>query len=443
LVIGPKTNVAWWRGNIRPNDVSQAEPGITRFVPGRVGAGFTDNLEELAKTLSERGVAALDHHYGLWYERRRDDHERVRRMNGDVWPPFYELPFARSGQGTAWDGLSRYDLTKYNPWYWGRLKEFAGLCDQRGLVLFHQNYFQHNILEAGAHWADFPWRSANNINDTGFPEPPPYAGDKRVFMADQFYDMENPKRRDLHRAYIRKCLDNFADNRNVIQFLSAEYTGPLSFVQFWLETIAGWESETHRKPFVALSCTKDVQDSILEDAKFARLIDLIDFRYWWSTDKGLFAPKGGQNLAPRQFERQWKGGRPTDKNLAEMASEYRKRFPNKAIICGFNQAGWAFLCAGGSMPTLPKTTDTSLLTAIYRMQPWPEVCGSDRWVLREVGRQILVYGNGADLDLSSELGSFLVSVVNSQTGEVKPGQTVNAGGKVKLPEGKVVWLTKQ
>jgi hypothetical protein len=153
------------------------------------------------------GSCRPDHNYGFWYERRRDDHERTRRANGDVWPPFYELPFARSGQSTAWDGLSRYDLTKYNPWYWRRLKDFADICDHRGLVLFHQNYFQHNILEAGAHWAYFPWRTANNINDTGFPEPPFYAGDKRIFLAEQFYDVTHPVRRPLHRAYIRQCLE--------------------------------------------------------------------------------------------------------------------------------------------------------------------------------------------------------------------------------------------
>ena len=86
-----------------------------------------------------------------------------------------------AGRGTAWDGLSKYDLAKFNPWYWSRLKQFAGICDERGLVLFNENYFQHNILEAGAHWVDCPWRSANNINHTGFPEPPPFAGDKADF----------------------------------------------------------------------------------------------------------------------------------------------------------------------------------------------------------------------------------------------------------------------
>ena len=62
-----------------------------------------------------RNETVLDYHYALWHERRRDDHLRVRRMDGDVWPPFYQLPFARSGVGTAWDGLSKYDLTKPDP----------------------------------------------------------------------------------------------------------------------------------------------------------------------------------------------------------------------------------------------------------------------------------------------------------------------------------------
>jgi hypothetical protein len=448
LLIGARTNVVWWRGNIRPAEAHLAEPCLTRFVAGRIGPGFTDDLPELAERLSLRGVVALDHHYGLWYDRRRDDHERVRRQTGDVWPPFYELPFGRSGQGTAWDGLSRYDLTKYNPCYWGRLKEFADLCDEKGLVLFHQNYFQHNILEAGAHWADFPWRSANNINGTGFPEPPPYAGDKRIFMAEQFYDVSQPVRRKLHRAYIRQCLDNFKENSNVIQFTSAEYTGPLEFTQFWLDTVGEWEKETGNKPLIALSCTKDVQDAILGDREHSRIVDLVDFRYWWMTDKGTFAPKGGQNLAPRQFERQWKGGRPNDNDLAKMAADYRHRFPSKPLICDFAQAGWAFLCAGGSMPNLPKETDTQLLRAIPRMQPWQDGSKNGRWTLREPGRQYLIYAampSASEIDLRSDSGSFLVKVIEPVTGAVTAmPQKIPAGQKAKLPEGRsasaIIWL---
>ena len=79
-----------------------------------------------------RGLASYDHHYGLWYDRRRDDHLMVRRADGEVAPPYFEQPFARTGVGTAWDGLSKYDLTQFNTWYWRRLNEFAQLCDEQG-----------------------------------------------------------------------------------------------------------------------------------------------------------------------------------------------------------------------------------------------------------------------------------------------------------------------
>ncbi|HEX7470948.1 MAG TPA: DUF6298 domain-containing protein [Verrucomicrobiae bacterium] len=451
LLIGDSLSVAWWRGNVRPSEAPTFEPALTRFVPGRIGRGFTDDLGELADAMQANNQVALDQHYGLWYERRRDDHERIRRMTGDVWPPFYEQPFARSGQGTAWDGLSKYDLTKFNPWYWGRLKEFADVCDERGLVLFNENYFQHNIIEAGAHWVDCPWRTANNINETGFPEPPPFAGDKRIFMAEQFYDETNPVRRALHRGFIRQNLDNFTDNANVIQFISAEFSGPLHFTQFWLDTIGEWERQNKRsKPIIALAAPKDVQDAILADAKRAAVVDIIAFRYWWITDKGTYAPNGGLNLAPRQFQRQWKGGTPSDMNLATMAAGYRAKFPAKPVIAASEQGadlsrcGWAYLCAGGSIPNLPRTTDAKLLAAIPRMQPWGESSKDGRWVLREAGKQFLIYsGADSEIDLSHESGSFRVSVVNPRTGEVTPGETVKAGSKVKLPNATVVWLTKE
>jgi hypothetical protein len=450
LLLGGVQEMAWWRGSLRPNEAGSYGPALTRFVPGRSGEGFTDDISELAETMAQGGAVALDHHYGLWYDLRRDDHERVRRMDGDVIPPFFEQPFARSGQGLAWDGLSKYDLTKFNPWYWSRLKSFADAADERGLVLFNENYFQHNIIEAGAHWVDCPWRTANNINSTEFPEPPPFAGDKRIFMAEQFYDETNPVRRALHRSFIRQNLENFANNANVIQFMSAEFSGPTHFVQFWLDTIGDWERGKNFHALIALAAPKNVQDEILADAKRAAVVDVIAFRYWWQTDKGLFAPAGGQNLSPRQFQRQWKGGSPNDLNLAVMAAEYRGKFPAKAVIAAseqgtdFSRAVWAYVCAGGSLPNLPRSTDAKLLAAIPQMQPWVADSEKKMWALREPGKQILIYGvSGALLDFSAESGAFRLNVVDSRTGKITSGsQVVQAGGKLSLPGG-VIWLTKK
>lgn len=242
LITGNNYQIPWWAGRVKDNFVKKgARPAITRFVPGREGTGWTDRIDSVVTYLDKNNFCILDHHYGLWYDLRRTDHERVRRADGDVWAPFYEQAFSRTGQGTAWDGLSCYDLTKPNQWYWMRLNEFAEKGAEKGILLFNQNYFQHNILEAGAHWVDCPWRPVNNVNGTDFPEPVPFTGDKRIFMAEQFYDINNPILRPLHKQYIRQCLDNLKDKGNVVQLLSEEYTGPLHFTRFWLETIAEWE----------------------------------------------------------------------------------------------------------------------------------------------------------------------------------------------------------
>src|SRR5690606_32844347 len=142
---GRNMDVQWRYGSIRPRWLKDAKPHIRHYLPGESGTVLTDDLQVVTGNMVDLNMLIIDHNYGLWYDRRRDDHERIRRMDGDVWPPFYELPFARSGQGLAYDGLSKYDLTKYNLFYWDRLKQFADLADQKGLVLLHQNYFQHNI----------------------------------------------------------------------------------------------------------------------------------------------------------------------------------------------------------------------------------------------------------------------------------------------------------
>lgn len=335
---GRQTEVAWWRGRMLPVRAKEVGPALTRFAPGRMGTGLTDEPPAVAESMARAGQVALRQHYGLWYDRRRDDHQMVRRPDAEVWPPFFEQPFARSGTGTAWDGLSRYDLTRYNPWYFGRLREFAGEARKHGLVLVNEMYFQHNIIESGAHWVDSPWRPVNNINNTGFTEPPPFSGDT-IKMADEFYDVAHPMRRELHRAYIRQCLTNLAEETNVIHTLSAENTGPLHFMEFWLDVIAEWRRETGRRPLIALSATKDVQDAILADPARAATVDVIDLTYWFRTEAGdEFAPAGGLSLAPRQHLRLWKKGRPTAASILAMVQEYRTRFPGKAVVTGLDQA---------------------------------------------------------------------------------------------------------
>jgi hypothetical protein len=424
LLSGMRQDAPWWNGSVDPVYLKKtAKPAITRWVPGRTGTGLTDDLNELASQMLDKHTVGFEQNYALWYERRRDDHERIRRMDGDVWAPFYELPFARSGQQSAWDGLSRYDLTQYNTWYWNRLKQFATLADQKGLVLINHHYFQHNIIEAGAHYADFPWRPVNNINNTGFPEPVPYAGDKRVFMSEQFYDETNPARRQLHKAFIRQNLDAFTGNNGVIQFISAEYTGPLHFTKFWVETIKQWEQEKGKKAIIGLSTTKDVQDAILADAALAPAIDVIDIRYWhYQADGSAYAPQGGQNLAPRQHARLLKPKATSFEQVYRAVREYRQKYPEKAVIYsgdGFDRVGWAAFMAGGSLPNLPAGLSSQLLTDASAMQVI-NITGSTggQWALGNPAKGFIVYsstGSVAPLNLEAN-ASYQVNWIDPKTG---------------------------
>ena len=424
LVTGNQYAIPWWSGRVKDNFIEHgAKPAITRFVPGREGMGWTDRIDSVINYLANNRYSSLYHNYGLWYDLRRTDHERVRRADGDVWAPFYEQPFSRSGEGTAWDGLSRYDLTKPNRWYWSRLNNFAYQAASQYILLYNEHYFQHNILEAGAHWVDCPWRPVNNINNTDFPEPVPFAGDKRIFMAEQFYNEQNPVLRPLHKQYIRMCLEQMKEQPNVIHSISAEYTGPLHFTRFWLETIAEWEEETGQHPLIALSCTKDVQDSILADPKLRKVVDIIDIRYWHYNTKELWAPEGGRNLAPRQWMRKVKVGKTGFEEAYRSVAEYRNRYPEKAVTFFSQQYptyGWAILLAGGSLPNIPlnaqrSTLNAQLLKDICQMKPLED---SKCIALGAPQKGYLVYAQSSETSLSIASGKYNIYTIDMQTGDI-------------------------
>lgn len=450
LVTGNRYHIPWWAGRVKDSFVKKgAKPAITRFVPGREGLGWTDRIDSVVNYLKTNGYCMLDHNYGLWYDLRRTDHERVRRADGNVEAPFYEQPFSRTGKGTAWDGLSRYDLTKPNLWYWSRLKEFAEKGAKQGLMLFHENYFQHNIIEAGAHWVDCPWRPVNNINGTDFPEPVPFTGDKRIFMAEQFYNIDNPKLRPLHKQYIRQCLENFKNDDNVVQLISEEYTGPLHFTRFWLETIAEWEAETGRHPLIALSCTKDAQDAILADPELSKVVDIIDIRYWHYNTQGLWAPPAGKNMAPRQFMRKMKVGKTGFAEAYKAVKEYRTKYPDKAVTFfaqQYPQYGWAILMAGGSCPNVP-VKDGKFLSDVAKMAYISGEGDSKQQMIGSPEVGYVIYSHDGHPTMNGiEPGTYATYAIDVQDGKVerlsKKEKLDGSSTITNFGNDKVLWLEK-
>ncbi len=435
LLAGARQSIRWWNGSFEDSQLPQMGDHLTRFVPDREGTGLTDRIDSVVAHMKRRGSLLLDHNYGLWYDLRRVDHLRVRRRDADVWAPFYEQPFARSGEGAGWEGMSKYDLTKPDTWYWSRLKGFADRAACEGLLLFHQNYFQHNIIEAGAHWVDCPWRTTNNINDTGFAEPVNFTGDKRIFEAEMFYDITHPTRRALHRNYIRMCLDHFADNGNVVQLVGEEFTGPLHFVEFWLDCIAEWQRDTGKDALVALSATKDVQDAILRDPERSKTVDLIDIRYWHHRADGTtYEPQGGVSMAPRQYARKMPVGQLDFASVYRAVDEYRSRYPEKGVTYfaqNYPAFGWAVLMAGGSCPSV-RVDDPAFLAAVPAMTERSVV---SEGCYRLSGPQGAVCYLSVPTTVEVELpaGTYAVKYIDPRSGAVTTvHKRVKSGGSYRL-----------
>ena len=465
ILLGGRYQTPWWNGKLRTSYLNSnaCKPALTRFVPDREGTGLTDRIDSVVAWMEREDILAWDQNYGLWYDRRRDDHERIRRRDAAVWAPFWEQPWANTGQGEAWNKLSLYDLTQNNTWYYDRLHKFAEQAAPLGKLLYLEHYFQHNILEAGAHWVDSPWRPTNNVNETVFPEPVPFTGDKRIFVAEWFYDEQNAHMADLHRQYIRRNLEAFKDLPNVVHYISEEYTGPLHFTRFWVETIRDWEQETGNHVLVALAATKDVQDSILNDPALAPTIDIIDIRYWHYKTRGsaggrgikddgkdVYDPQGGLNLAPRQHARVQPVGKVSFSDAYRAVCEYRQRYPEKAVLYyaqNYPEQAWAILMAGGSGAGV-KIADTTLRKQLPTMHVEGASDREDAKVLQS-DNAALVYGlsDGAVQLTNLTPGSYLLNEIDRQNGQtIGKAQrlSVKAGTcTVTIAPNRICWLRKK
>ena len=444
VLVGGKHHTPWWNGKAIDASMAKAKYALTRFVPGQESVGGTDRIDSVVATMQRQHTLVFSQNYGLWTDRRRDDHERIRRKDGDAWAPFYEQPFTRTGlaQGgfsaLAWDGMTKYDLTKLNKWYFWRLQQFAKKTESIGILLKNQHYFQHNILEAGAHWVDCPWRTVNNINQTPFLEPVNFTGDKRIFTATLFYDITNPTLRELHKQYIRQSLDAFKGQPNVIHSIGEEFTGPLHFVQFWLDVIAEWEQE-NGKVLVALAVNKDVQDAILNDPVRSKVVDIIDIEQWFYHNKGEYAPQGGVNMAPRQYQRKIRTGSARFEDVYRAVTEYRKY--GKAVVYSaqkFPELGWASLMAGGSCAAIPVKNE-AFLRSISSMEP--QMIDGNYALVGPEGMVVQIQQNGVQNVNLNPKTSYLLYKVNEKTGQTERLRTIK--GNAPIPEKGIFWISRK
>ena len=253
-----------------------------------------------------------------------------------------------------------------------------------------------------------------------------------------FYDVTNPSLRKLHRQYIRQSLDAFKGQPNVIHSIGEEFTGPLHFVEFWLDVIAEWEQE-NGPVLVALAVNKDVQDAILKDPKRSKVVDIIDIEQWFYHNKGEYAPPGGVNMAQRQYMRKIRTGGARFEDVYRAVSEYRTDYPDKAVVYSAQkhpEMCWASFMAGGSCAAIP-VTDATFLSAVSSMKSGKI---DDAFTL-EGSEGMVVYHEQAKTVSIPLIGTYQLYQIDAKTGDMKLLRKVK--GQTTIDGKGIYWFRKK
>ncbi len=419
--------------------------------------GYTDDLEEVAAAMRAAGQVAVDHHYGLWYDRRREDHERIRRVSADVWPPFYEMPFARTGQGAAWDGLTLYDLTKFNPWYWGRLKEFAEICDQRRAGAVSRKLFSAQYSRGRSALGGFSVALGEQHQPHGISGAAAVRGGQTDFHGGPVLRHDAAGAAGvasrLHPAVFGKFRGQLecdpVHERGIfgaggVRAILAGHDwrmGPRDGAQ----TAGGAELPEGRAGRDSGGCgaepvggyylfsllVGDGQGALRAEGRAESGAAAILARMEGRDADGCEPGEDGGGISGARAGQSGDGAERRQRSAPGFVGvSLRGRFA--AAFAGRGRTGW-------------------LLAAVPRMLRWVGGAGANRWTLRESGRQYLIYlgaKSEREIDLTGETGKFAVSAVDLQTGTVRAlPEKMMAGGKVNVPAtgdgAAVVWLTRE
>ncbi|HUV42259.1 MAG TPA: DUF6298 domain-containing protein [Sedimentisphaerales bacterium] len=134
-------------------------------------------------------------------------------------------PWARSGPGPALDGKPRFDLKKFDPEYFGRLRRRVQAARDRGMyvsVMLFEGWAMQFCPDA---WKYHPFNPGNNINGINGD----LNGDGRGF---ELYTLKDPALTALQEVYVKKVIDTVNEYDNVLYEISNENHPPSTQWQY-------------------------------------------------------------------------------------------------------------------------------------------------------------------------------------------------------------------
>lgn len=128
---------------------------------------------------------------------------------------FDPLPWARTGPGSAADGLPKFNLDTFNPAYFQRMRQRIIAAGKRGIycaVMLFQGWSLHKMATPyGDPWPFHPFNATNNINNVDVPYPK-MSDDEHACL----HSTLNPAVLARQEAYVRQVIDTVNDLDNML-----------------------------------------------------------------------------------------------------------------------------------------------------------------------------------------------------------------------------------
>lgn len=137
-------------------------------------------------------------------------------------------PWPRTGPGTAKDGKPKFDLSRFDPAYFDRLRDYVIAAGDEGIyvsVMFFEGFGLHLSLPPD-NVEGHPFQAANNVNGIAIVSINEY----QVLPLD-------PRVQASQEVYIRKVIDTVQDLPNVLYEVANESSGGGSVDPGFLEAI--------------------------------------------------------------------------------------------------------------------------------------------------------------------------------------------------------------
>jgi len=143
-------------------------------------------------------------------------------------PKRFQAPWARSDSPGAWDGGNKFDLKRFDPAYFARLKDFMAQASRRGIVVefvLFCPFYDDKLWEAN------PMNAKNNVNGIG--------NCKR----EEVYTLKYKDMLAIHEAFVRRVVEELNEFDNLYYEICNEpYFGGVTLE--WQERIAQVIAET-------------------------------------------------------------------------------------------------------------------------------------------------------------------------------------------------------